>query len=239
MRINHTNRFLMTEADGSPGGGAAPASPAEPPAEPAAPAPAPVTVDQVKSLMAETLNGFKNAMFADMRKAGVLGKEKPAEPSSTPSPSAVAPASTGLTEADLETRLEQERVITKAQVENKLTDAQVKRMKSALRAEKPDDVSTWTTSYLADLGLVRTEPATPTPPTVPAVPNAAPISDRGSPAPNGAVGWKYELSNPMGMSSAARAQMDAELGAEKARKMRLEAAQAQAARMQVVINPRG
>jgi hypothetical protein len=245
MRINHTKRILMIEADGSPGGGAAPALPAEPPAESAAPAPAPaVSLDQVKSLIGEQLGGFKNGFFAELRKAGLLGKEKSSpDPTATPSASnsAAAPAMTGLTEAELDARLEQERVITKAQVENKLSDAAVKRMKSALRTEKPEDVGAWTSAYLADLGLVRTnnESSTTVTPSAPVLPNTAPISDRGSPAPAGAVGWRYELSNPIGMSAAARAQMDAELGADKARRMRIEAAQTQAEKMRVTFGPKG
>ena len=41
------------------------------------------------------------------------------------------------------------------------------------------------------------------------------------------------------MSSAARAQMDAELGVEKARRMRLDAARTQAAQLKVAIGPKG
>lgn len=234
----------MNEADGSPGGAAVPATPAESPAATVTPAPAPaVSLDQVKSLIGEQLGGFKNGFFAELRKAGLLGKDKSSpDPTATPSaatPSAAAPAMSGLTEAELDARLEQERVITKAQVENKLSDAAIKRMKSALRAEKPEDVGAWTSAYLADLGLVRTQESNPATPSVPVVPNAAPLSDRGSPAPAGAVGWRYELNNPIGMSAVSRAQMDAELGVEKARKMRLEAARGQAATMKVAFGPKG
>lgn len=244
MRIYQTKRFLMNEADGSPGNGApaaTPPAPAAPAAAPTAPeTPPAVSLDQVKGLIGEQLSGFKNGFFAELRKAGLLGKDKPANEPATPAAAPTsAPQAGALTEAELDARLEQERVITRAQVENKLSDAAVKRMKSALRAEKPDDVGDWVTSYLADLGLARTTSTEtpPTPPAVPAVPNTAPISDRGSPAPAGAVGWRYELTNPIGMSAAARAQMDAELGVEKARKMRLEAARNQAANLKVKFGP--
>jgi hypothetical protein len=237
MRINHTKRIFMTEEDGSPGGGAAPLAQPAPIADQPAPESAPnVTPDQVKSWIGEALGGFKNEFFANARRAGLLGKEKP----TAETPPSAAPAMTGLTEADLEARLEQERVITRVQVEHKLPDSAVKRMKNALKAERPEDVSAWTSSYLADLGLARTtEPSTPPAAHIPVVPNAAPISDRGSPAPNGSVGWRYELSNPIGMSAAARAQMDAELGVEKARKMRLEAARNQAGNLRVAFGPKG
>lgn len=226
----------MNEADASPGGGASPAAPVEPAAANPATAPAPaVSVDQVKSLMTEMLGGFKNALFADMRRAGVLGKEKATE-TPTPAPAtaaASAPVSTGLSAADVEAMLEQERVITRVQFENKLTDAQIKRMKAALKADKPEDVSTWTSTYLADMGLVRQADSNPVP-TIQPQPAGAPISDKGSPAPGGVTNWEREYAeNPLGMSTAAKALMDAKHGVEKARKMRLEAAQAQAARIRV------
>jgi hypothetical protein len=68
-------------------------------------------------------------------------------------------------------------------------------------------------------------PSTPVPP-VAVTPSAAPISDRGSPAPAQPVGWRLELAqNPLKMSQGARAAMDAELGPDKARRQRIEAAQ--------------
>lgn len=242
MRINHTKRIFMNEEDGSPGNGApVAATPAAvaPDAAPKAPESAPtVTPDLVKSWIGEAFGSFRNEFFASARKAGVLGKEKPA-PDTSDSPKHAAPAAapTGLTAAEFDLRIEQERVMTRAQVEHKLSDAAVKRMRAALRSESPDDVSAWTSSYLADLGLVRTDTQTPATPAVPAAPSVAPISDRGAPAPTGAVGWRYELNNPIGMSPAARAQMDAELGVEKARKMRLEAARKQAEGLRVTFGP--
>lgn len=238
----NTKRIFMSEADSSPGNGAPAAdtpSPSEPTAAPTAPS---IDVNQlVTALMPALESKFKsmeNALFANARKAGMLGKEKPAE-KSEPAPSAPQPAV--ITESDLDARLEQERVITRAQVEHKLSDPAVKRLKAALRADRPEDVSAWTATYLADLGLVRTsEPSTTATATVSVVPSAAPISDRGSPAPNGAAGWRYEIvTNPMSMSAGSRSAMDAELGVEKARKQRLDAARTQAERLSVVINPRG
>jgi hypothetical protein len=228
----------MNEVDGSSGNGAPapPPAPAESAAAPPTPAPAAVTLDQVKSLMAETLNGFKNAMFADMRKAGALGKDKPAEPPApAPAPSAAAPASPGLTMDEVKAIVARDRALTLAAAEHKLTPQQVARMTSALDAEKPEDPGTWAKTYLADMGLARTAeqstPATPVP-----QPTAVPTSDKGSPAPGGVVNWEREFAeNPAGMSQAARALMDAKHGADKARKMRVEAAQSQLARIKVAI----
>jgi hypothetical protein len=246
MRINHTNRILMNEADGSPGGGAAPATPAAPVAAPTAPETPALTAEAVATIVATAvdtkLKAFENGLFANARKAGLLGKEKPTETPSVSS-AAAAPASSGLSADEVEALIEQTRVLTKVQLENKLSDATVQRMKKALKADKPDDVSSWTASYLADLGLVRTsqESSTPTTsaPAVAVTPNTAPISDRGSPAPTGAVGWRHELqmAGALGMSKAGREQMDAELGAEVARKQRLALANTQLARMQVHVKP--
>jgi hypothetical protein len=233
-----TKRIYMNEVDSSPGGGSVPPVQPAPAAAPTAPEMPPLTIDAVKTHVADQLKAFQNEFFASARKAGLLEKPKNTE---TP---AAAPAATvtGLTEADLDARLEQERVVTTARIENKLTESQVKRMRAALKAEKPGDVSTWTAEYLADMGLVRTnaEPqTTTTTQTVAVTPSAAPISDRGTPAPNGVTGWRYEIAtNPMGMSASSRAAMNAELGEEKARKQRLDASRDQAQRMQVVI-PRG
>jgi len=246
MFITKLSKYLMNEEGGSPGGGAVPPAPPPAPAATGTPAPEPLTADKVASLITEKFTALENALFAKARKSGMLEKDKPApESPATPAPQppiATAPASSGLSLADVDALIEQERVLTRTQLEHKLSDAQVKRMKSALKTEKPDDVGTWTTAYLADMGLAKQSDQTSstTTQTVAVIPNTAPISDRGSPAPNGATGWRYELtSNPMNMSAGAKAAMNAELGEEKARKQRLEAARGQTQRMTVVVNPRG
>lgn len=188
----------------------------------------------------EKIDTKQNAAFAKLRKDGLLGKDKPSsESTATPapqSPPAAAPTSMGLSAADVQAIVDRTTAITRVQVENKLSDAQVKRMRSALETEKPEDVSTWVSTYLTDMGLVRTAESNPATPTSQPQPTAAPISDKGSPAPGGAVNWEREFAeNPVGMSPAARALMDAKHGAEKARKMRVEAGQAQMARMKVAL----
>lgn len=226
MFINHANRILLNEADASPGGGAVVASPAEPPAVPAASAPAPVSLDQVKGLIAETLSGFKNEFFASARKAGVLGKDKPAEPSvqsTAPAQQSTPPGMISL--SDVEAIVEQERVLSRVQFEHKLTDPQLRRMKSALKAERPDDISAWTDTYLADMGFGKQPETQTTVPVPQPAPVAAPISDKGSPAPGSGTNWHREFAdNPLRMSKAAIAAMDSELGLEVARKRRVEAA---------------
>lgn len=234
MRTFYTKRILMNEADGGSGNGAQLAAPAPAPtAAPTAPEQPPaVTIDQVKGLMTEMLGGFKNAVFADLRKSGALKKDE------TPQPQpAAAPASTGLTAAEVQQMIDRRDAVTRAEVELKLKPETVKRMRAMVEAEKPDDPGAWVSSFVTDMGLVRaTETATQAPAPAPvAVPSAAPVSDKGSPAPGGVVGWRLELAtNPINMSVAARQQMNAELGEEKARKQRLEASRGQAERMKVI-----
>ena len=239
MRINQLKRIYMTEEGASPGGGAAPPAPAQPPATPAAPPEAPDIVSQLSKLIDDKLTAQRNGIFADLRKAGALGKEKtPETPPATPlaAPAVASPAQ-GMTAAEVEAMLERERAVTRATVEHKLTDAQIKRMRSALKAENPDDVSTWSAAYLADMGLAKastpTQPA-PATPVAPTAPTQPPASDKGSPAPGGVLNWEAEFAaNPIGMSPAARQLMDAKHGVEKARQMRLKAAEEQAARIRV------
>lgn len=228
-------RIFMNEVDAGSGNGAqpAPATPAQPAAQPASEAP---SIDAIKSTVGEMLAGFraelttwKNGFFADARKAGVLKKEE-GPPPSTPAPQpAAAPAPTGLTAADVQQMLERDRVLTRAEIEHKLTPAQAKRMRAMLEAERPDDVSGWVSAFMTDMGLVRTQdqqpPVTPQQPAV--QPNTAPVSDKGSPAPGTASSWQRELAErPLSMSAAARAAMDAELGERVARQKRIDAARA-------------
>jgi uncharacterized protein (DUF4415 family) len=186
--LTRLSRILMNEADSSPGNGApaAPAVSAEPTAVPTAPV---LDVDALMSRLTgvidEKLSAHQNAINAGLRKAGTFKQDKPVETPPTPTPSAPAVAQAGLSMADVEAMLQRDRVITRAATEHKLTDAQVKRMNSALKADAPDDISTWTATYLTDMGLVKA----PTPAPAPAAPVQTPaqarpnISDRGAAAP--------------------------------------------------------
>ncbi len=149
-------RIYMNEVDSSPGGGAVTPAQAAVPAQ-GAPVVASIPVEQAKAMFGEMLGEFRNGIFADLRKAGAFGKEKPAE--ATNAGTTASPA--GISAADVKTMLERERVITRAATQHALNDAQLKRMNSALGADNPEDVSAWTSSYLTDMGLVKaTAPVT-------------------------------------------------------------------------------
>lgn len=248
MRINQHKRIYMNEEGSSPGGGAASPAPTQPAAQPASSETPPV--DAIKAAMNELIGGFrtemtswKNQVFADLRKSGALGKDKPLETPSDPKPAATpspAPAAASLTMDQVEAMLEQTRVIERAAVENGLNDAQVRRMRLALKAEGPDDVASWTKAYLADMGLAK---ATTQPNSNPTAPNPAvqpstqpPVSDKGSPAPGGVVNWEAEfMRDPLRMSPAAKAAMAAKHGDTKARQMRLERIAAMAGQIRVTV----
>lgn len=204
--LTRLSRILMNEADASPGNGApvAPAAPTEPPASPAAALDVDSLMTRLSGVIDEKLNAQRNGIFADLRKAGALKQEKITEITpAQPTPSAPVVAQAGLSMADVEAMLQRDRVITRAATEHKLTDAQVKRMNSALKADSPDDISKWTETYLADMGLVKA----PTPAPV-AAPAQAPaqakpnISDRGAAAPTDTRDFEGVLnSRPLEMTA--------------------------------------
>ncbi len=194
MRIYLAKRIFMTEADGSPGGGAVAADPAAPTAAPTAPESpaAPLTAEAVASIVSAAMDGklkaFENGLFANARKAGLLGKDKPASdpaPTSQPTPSAPVAAQAGLTGADLDARFELERVIATREGKYGLNEAQTRRLRSALSGVPRESLPSEADSYLADVGLAK---ATPSPaPTTSQTQTTAPVkpnvSDRGTAAP--------------------------------------------------------
>lgn len=247
MLLN-AKRIFMNEADAPGGNGAQPAqSPA--PAQPAAqPASSVDPVEAMKSAMNEVINGFrseltgwKNGVFADLRKSGALGKEKPVEQPTT-QPAAAAPASpaASLSMADVEAMLERERVIASRVAKFGLSDAQTKRLKAALSSVEAGSLATEADAYLADMGLAKAATPNPTPANQTVQPSTQPpTSDKGSPAPGGVVNWEAEfMRDPLRMSPAAKAAMAAKHGVEQARKMRMDAIKALAHTIPVVVNER-
>lgn len=111
-------------------------------------------------------------------------------------------------------------------------DARAEDLFALFKMQKPANDTVWFDEKAALWGFDKGQSAAPTAPTAAtAAPNVAvppagpPISDKGSPAPGGVTNWEREFAeNPVGMSQAARALMDAKYGVEKARRMRVEAA---------------
>lgn len=237
-------RFLMNEEGGSPGGGSAPpAAPPSPPASTGAATPAEPTVpvSQLKAVIGEVFGEFRNGLFADLRKSGALGKEKPAEPSQQPQPqslSVAAPASSGLSADDVQSMMLQERVFARAEAEHKLTDTQVEWMRTALKGVPAGELTTKASAFLRSMGIAKgaSEPSTQPPAAAPVQSTTPPISDKGAPSPGGVTAWQRELTeNPLGMSPAAVTAMMSELGADVARKKIVEAGMRQAERIRLSV----
>lgn len=202
------SKCLMNEEDASPGNGQATPAPAAAPANQGSSndnAPA-FPVDAIKQVVsaaiAEALPMFKNAVHADLRKAGVYDKDKPVKhpdpaPAPQQAPGATNPAAaSGLSVADVESMLERERVIERAATRHGLTDAQRSRMKAALVAEKPESIASWADSYLTDMGLVKAAtPASPNPNTNNKQPESAPTKPAGH-APNLAPSTAPDTTDP-------------------------------------------
>lgn len=200
MRINQAKRIFMNEADSGSGNGASvppPPAPAAPSAAPTAPESPPSPSPQF--VTKADLEAFGNGLFANFRKAGLLGKEKPSEPTPPPSPTPSAPsAQAGLTGADLDARFELERVVASREGKHGLSEAQTKRLRAALHGVSRESIAAEADSYLADLGLVKAtpppQPATPQTPATPA-PAKPNLSDRGTASPSDLRDYKGVLNS--------------------------------------------
>jgi len=189
--ITHAKRIYMNEADSGSGNGAspAPAAPAEPTAAPTAPVFDPdALVARLVGVLDEKLAAHKNSTFAELRKAGAFKQDKPADvPPVQPTPSAPVAAQAGLTQADvdarLEARLELERVVAARTAKYDLSESAAKRLRSSLANAAPGTLASEADSYLSDLGLAKAAPAQPTPAQAPSQAAKPNISDRGTAAP--------------------------------------------------------
>lgn len=161
-------RILRNQEGSSPGSGAPP-SPAPTPAEPQAQGAASVDVRKIA-------DEVRNSVFAEMRKAGMLGKRADEQPATTP---ATPPAQAPSPPVDTQTLIARERAFSRAMASSgrQMSDAQVARMERAYEAEAPQNPAEWVKGYLADMfGTASNATTTPGP-------SGPPRSDHGSPAP--------------------------------------------------------
>ena len=176
-------RILQNEEGASPGGGAPQTpAPAVVPTQGAA-TPASIPIDQVKAVVGEMLGEFRNGFFADLRKSGALGKEKPA----TEAPTTTAPiAPVGVSMADVQALLAKESVATTLAVKNGLTSTQAAHMKSALANVSADQYEAAGTTWLTELGLVKaTAPPAPATTAATAAPTTPPAAAPSAPTGHG------------------------------------------------------
>lgn len=176
-------RILMTEEGSSPGGGAVVPASTSVPTQGAPSAPT-VPADQIKGLIAEAFGELRNGLFADLRKAGALGKEKapvenPAPPATQQTSGAAAP-SPGLSMADVKGEIERASIAGELAGKHGLTPTQAGHMKNALSGiSDPAAYRAAADSYLTDMGLAKAPTAAPA---APAATTAA-VASTTAPAP--------------------------------------------------------
>jgi hypothetical protein len=175
-------RIFMQQEDGAPTG--APPPPAPAPTDPPAPGASPAV--DVTAIAAAVAQQVKDGVFAELRRTGVLGKEKAPKPVSEPPPS----STTTPPPPDIGKLRMLDRAIARSPHAARLNDAAYTRLERAFIEETPADAASWLTDYFEGMGVS----ATPTPaapaapaatPTAPAVPNAAPAPRTAVPVSGG------------------------------------------------------
>jgi hypothetical protein len=177
--LRDLTRILMNAqpGDGSPGGAPPPAAvptPAPPP--PAQGDVASLIADQVKNLAPAIVQQVNDAVFANLRRAGVLGEgggKKPAGGTGTEPPTPATPPPAGDNNRSLL------RSFDRATAKLGLSDAAVERMEREFLAERPTDVAGWVKSYLSDFGINQ---GAATPPAQPPTQQQQPPAPAGAPA---------------------------------------------------------
>lgn len=105
-----------------------------------------ISRSELTGLLAE----FKNGLFADVRRAGLLnkGKEEPQKPNQQASGNEAS-----MDPSEVQSLIARERSFTRAVADKKLGDKALARLERAFQAEKPDDVAAWVGEYLGDFGI--------------------------------------------------------------------------------------
>lgn len=106
---------------------------------------------------------IKNGLFAELRKAGVLGnKEKAPEPTPASNPTPAPAAS--LSERDIERVVIREQSLGRAEAMYGLDEKRLTHLRRAIGAENPADIGAFVNSFASDMGWQRvttTAPSTP------------------------------------------------------------------------------
>ena len=171
------NRILMSEADAPGGGnGAAPVATPATPSEPAAPTP----VAQAPSVDVDAIAAkVRDSLFAEMRKAGVLGKQNKTKTDEPAPPQAPAPLDPfAMRKLDF--------ALTKMGVSADLTQSQYERAHRDFASEAPGDAESWARDYFHGFksSAPQPQPVQTAPAPKPNPQSQSPVSDRGSPPPN-------------------------------------------------------
>lgn len=167
-------RILRNQADGSPGGGTPPpasAAPAGQPAPQASGAAPALDTAQVEALAAALLPKLKDGVFAEARRAGLLGK-KPASGEGTAE--APRPTSTTVNFRPLDRAI--------ATSGRQLNEAAYNRIEKAFAEEQPENATSWLADYFGGLGApAPAAPATTQQQSAATTGNTPPVTQRGTP----------------------------------------------------------
>jgi len=180
----HRLRMLCNEVTETAGsGGAVTPAPIQAPANGAAPNGHDIDVAAFVATAKDSPEK-RNALFAELRKNGMLGEPKPKTQTAAPAPVAPQPApSEPVAPADMR---KFDKAIARSGV--LLTVAQIDRMEALYALEKPSDASEWVNGFIDTWGMrakptatataTAPQPVTPTAPTT-----AVPVTNAGNPPP--------------------------------------------------------
>jgi hypothetical protein len=222
--------ILRNEEGASPGGGAVEpvATPAEPQAQGGAPA-AVVTMEALKSVLAEAMSSVRNGIHADLRKAGVYDTK----PSKATAPAETAPTTAAAVAAtqtvDVQQLLARESAFVRAVAPAGLSDDQYAMVDEMFRAVNPPDPRAWATGFLKTMGIGKAnapaQPAAIAQPVTPVTPAPAPIAAKnvsdGGPATAGDIRDVDSVvdTNPLSLTQHDIARHKAKHGEAKSRSM--------------------
>lgn len=195
-------RILMNAVDKGGGSGAPAPTPTPAPGQTPAPTPAPTPDPNAApagtpqaqgaalspEAIAQIAAGVRDGVFAELRKAGVLGNTNP-KPKPTPAPAPNGDPNAAATPPDISELRALDRALTRAGRTN-LDETAYRRLERSFTEERPANVEQWVTDYFQGFGVPAAAasaqtPATPAPAGTPApgAPNGQPsASDRGAPA---------------------------------------------------------
>lgn len=192
-------RILMQKADAPAGGGQIPpSSQAEATAQPGANPPA--AQPDMAALVKDVVGQVRDSMFAELRKAGVLGGGKSGGKGDPPAGEA-PPASTGqgVSLDEVQAMVTRESAYARALGAASLTPEQEGLVQTLYKAAKPDDPAGFVAATLKTLGIgARSDSTNQMRPAT----NQRPVSDAGGPAPSSQPGGAPTL---LKMSEADRA----------------------------------
>lgn len=146
------------DGNGAGGGGGASSGTTTTTATTGDPATAPGAAGNEKSLPQSQVNTLVANARREGRESALRERQSSSSTTAAPKGEAASPAPAD----DAQATISRYRAFDRAVGAAGLNERQLARMEAAFNAEKPSDVSAWSTNYLEDMGLVRHNPSTST-----------------------------------------------------------------------------